>query len=57
MLGTNLDATIFTKFPMDHWEDNINSGSKMIGEVRKWAKFMGKAACRRDTCIKDFEMK
>jgi len=34
LVTTNLNATIFTKFPMDHWEDNVNIGGKMLRKVR-----------------------
>jgi hypothetical protein len=34
LVSTNLNATIFTKFPVDHWEGNVNIGGKMLRKVR-----------------------
>ena len=35
-----LNTTMFTKFPMYHWEDNVNVGSKMLREFRQGAEFL-----------------
>jgi hypothetical protein len=32
LAATNLNTAIFTKFPMYHWEDNVNIGRKMLRE-------------------------